>query len=145
MKYLKIFVYYLAILVFSTVYVLFTKFIDSFDWLNSFLNNNVLNIEIALFAITIPSIAVILTRIAELNINLPKTLQSIKNSIKEQIIIIIITFFMIATFNSHYIQNNSLCFFITNILLVMSLACFLWITYDISKACFIILSVNQKI
>ena len=129
--------------VFSIIYVLFTNFIGSLNWLNSFLNSNVVNIQIMLFAITVPSIVIILTRIKELDIDLPKTLQDIQKSIKEQIIIIIITFFIMAIFNSTYIQNNSIYLIITNIFLIMSLSCFLWITYDISKSCFIILAFKK--
>ena len=116
-----------------------------------FLDKNIITIIIALLAINLTTLSIVLSKIRELidqhNINISvfkNTQDEILLSIKEQIILIFISFITLTIITSEWLKLHTDYSDVFNTLLISCFVYTILILYDTAKSIFIIINFNRE-
>jgi uncharacterized membrane protein YhaH (DUF805 family) len=147
--FLKSFLKILAYLCIGVVLYL-SAFLLKSDFLNSFINENLITILLALMAINATTISVIVSKLHDITqkqeVNLDLSIQSMKNSIVEQVIILLISTFLLILRTSLIIKDMwQYAVPIISILLISLFTYAIHILYDTVNSVFVILKHENKL
>ena len=132
------------------LYNYFEQNILKSDYLLCFIKDNLVMLLIALLAINSTTMALVLTKIKELidksgKIDaFQKTKKEMLFSVKEHIVLILLSIFFLVLNSSPIIQKCEHITRFCNVLLISDLMYSLFMLYDVSKSAFIILDFNSS-
>ena len=112
-------------------------------FLASFVNNNLILILLTIFSINITTSSVILTKLKEISeshdIDFPKSVQELKLSMQEQVVIVCLAFLFLIFKESQVISNSEIAHKTVNTLLVTLFIFEVYILRDLALSIFVIL------
>lgn len=132
-----------------TLFLVVSVLIQSISlWLESnfielFMKDNLITLLLALMAINTTTVSVIMTKLRELSndngLDFSRTINSTKESIIEQVILLVIAFFVLIVQSSTLLANKwSGITIVTNVLLITTFLYAVHILYDTAQAVFVI-------
>jgi len=126
----------------------FSKWIES-DFLNKYLDENLITLLIALLAINTTTSSVVMTKLKEIadetGGNFSNTIVQLKHSIYEQIIYIIIAVIVLVLSGSKKVVSiHAYSDFILDVLLVAVFSAAMYTLFDTAKSIFVILRYENK-